>query len=90
MTGANLNPFLADESIQVEQATPEIGMKCTWLGILLMGIAIDAQASGGLADIQIMDRDTGSVLPMYRCRGEYCSKAQRHRSSDDPFHTRCP
>jgi len=71
MTGANLNPFSADGSIQVEQATPEIDMKCTWLGILLMGIAMDAQATGSLADIQIIDRDTGSVLPTYRCRGEY-------------------
>jgi hypothetical protein len=71
MTGANLNPFLADESIQVEQATPEIDMKRAWLGLLLLGIAMDSQAIGGLADIQIIDRDTGSVLPMYRCRGEY-------------------
>jgi hypothetical protein len=46
-------------------------MKRAWLGILLIGIAIDAQAVGSLADIQIIDRDTGSVLPTYRCRGEY-------------------
>jgi hypothetical protein len=46
-------------------------MKRVWLGILLIGIAIDAQAVGSLADIQIIDRDTGSVLPTYRCRGEY-------------------
>jgi hypothetical protein len=71
MTGANLNPFLPDASIQVEQATPEIRMKRAWLGMLLMGIAIDSQATGSLADIQIIDRDTGGALPMYRCRGEY-------------------
>jgi hypothetical protein len=46
-------------------------MKRAWLGILLMGIAIDAQATGSLADVQIIDRDTGSVLPTYRSRGEY-------------------
>ena len=46
-------------------------MKRVWLGILLIGIALDAQAVGSLADIQIIDRDTGSVLPAYRCRGEY-------------------
>lgn len=46
-------------------------MKWAWLGILLIGIAIDAQAVGSLADIQIIDRDTGSALPTYRCRGEY-------------------
>ena len=46
-------------------------MKRTWLGILLMGIAIDAQALGSLADVQIIDRDTGTVLRTYRCRGEY-------------------
>lgn len=46
-------------------------MKRAWFGILLIGIAVDAQAVGSLADIQIIDRDTGSVLPTYRCRGEY-------------------
>jgi hypothetical protein len=46
-------------------------MKRGWLGILLIGIAFDAQALGSLADIQIIDRETGGVLPTYRCRGEY-------------------
>ena len=46
-------------------------MKRVWLGILLMGIAIEAQAVGSLANIQIVDRDTGNVLPTYRCRGKY-------------------
>jgi hypothetical protein len=46
-------------------------MKRAWLGVLLIGIAFDALAVGSLADIQIIDRDTGSVLPTYRCRGEY-------------------
>jgi len=47
-------------------------MKRAWLaGMLLMGMAMDSQATGGLADIQIIDRDTGGVLPMYRSRGEY-------------------
>ena len=46
-------------------------MKRVWLGILLIGIALDARAVGSLANIQIIDRDTGNVLPTYRCRGEY-------------------
>jgi hypothetical protein len=46
-------------------------MKRLWLGILLMGAAIDAQAVGSLADVQVIDRDTGNALPAYRCRGEY-------------------
>jgi hypothetical protein len=68
---ANLNPFSSAASIQVEETTPEIDMKRAWLGILLMGIAIQAQAVGSLANIQIIDRDTGNVLPTYRSRGEY-------------------
>lgn len=46
-------------------------MKRAWLGILLIGMAVDAQAVGSLADVQIIDRNTGNVLPTYRCRGEY-------------------
>jgi hypothetical protein len=46
-------------------------MRRAWLGILLIGIAVHVQAAGSLADIQILDRDTGSVLPTYRWRGEY-------------------
>ena len=46
-------------------------MKCAWLGILLIGIGIEARAVGSIADVQLIDRDTGSVLPMYRYHGEY-------------------
>jgi hypothetical protein len=51
-------------------------MKCVGLGILLigsgvLGVRTDAHAAGRLADVQIIDRDTGSVLPMYRSHGEY-------------------
>ncbi len=51
-------------------------MKCVGFGILLIGLGVlgvrtDAHAAGRLADVQIIDRDTGSVLPMYRSRGEY-------------------
>jgi hypothetical protein len=51
-------------------------MKCMGLGILLIGLGMfgvrtDAHAAGRFADVQIIDRDTGSVLPMYRSRGEY-------------------
>jgi hypothetical protein len=68
---ANLNPFLRPGSIQVARTTLEIDMKRVWLGILLIGIALDAQAAGSLADVDVIDRDTGNVLPTYRCRGEY-------------------
>lgn len=51
-------------------------MKCAGIGILViglgvLGVRVDAHATGRLADVQIIDRDTGSVLPMYRSRGEY-------------------
>jgi hypothetical protein len=36
-----------------------------------MGVRLDAHATGRLADVQIIDRDTGSLLPMYRSHGEY-------------------
>jgi hypothetical protein len=68
---ANLNPFLRPGSIQVARTTLEIDMKRVWLGVLLIGIALDAQAAGSLADVEVIDRDTGNVLPTYRCRGEY-------------------
>jgi hypothetical protein len=51
-------------------------MKCFGVGIVLIGLGVlgvrtDAHAAGGLAEVQIIDRDTGSVLPMYRSHGEY-------------------
>ena len=51
-------------------------MKCAGIGVLLiglgvLGVRIDAHAAGRLADVQIIDRDTGSVLPTYRSHGEY-------------------
>jgi len=51
-------------------------MKFAGIGVLLIGLGVlgarvDAHASGRLADVQIIDRDTGSMLPMYRSHGEY-------------------
>jgi hypothetical protein len=51
-------------------------MKSVGIGVLLMGLGAlgvrtDAHAAGRLAEIQIVDRDTGSVLPTYRSHGEY-------------------
>jgi hypothetical protein len=51
-------------------------MKCVGIGTLLIGLGVlgvrtDAHAAGRLADVQIIDRDTGGVLPMYRSHGEY-------------------
>jgi len=50
-------------------------MKCVGFGAILIGLGVfgvraDANAAGSLADVQIIDRDTGSALPMYRSRGE--------------------
>jgi hypothetical protein len=45
-------------------------MKLAWIGILISSIAMQAHATGRLADVQVIDRDTGSVLPTYRSRGE--------------------
>jgi hypothetical protein len=46
-------------------------MRIALLGLLLAGAALDARAVGSLADVQILDRDSGTVLPTYRYRGEY-------------------
>jgi hypothetical protein len=51
-------------------------MRCVGIGILLIGLGVlgvrtGAHATGRLADVQIIDRETGSVLPMYRSHGEY-------------------
>jgi hypothetical protein len=46
-------------------------MKRAWFGVLLSGMAVHANATGRLADVQVIDRDTGSILPLYRSHGEY-------------------
>lgn len=46
-------------------------MKSAWLGMMLIGLGLEAHASGRIADVQIIDRDSGSVLPLFRSRGEY-------------------
>jgi len=45
-------------------------MKRVWLGILLIGIALDARAVAALQIFKYRPR-YGHVLPTYRCRGEY-------------------
>jgi hypothetical protein len=51
-------------------------MKYLGFGIALIafgviGVRTDVHATGRLADVEIIDRETGSVLPMYRSHGEY-------------------
>lgn len=46
-------------------------MKLAWLGIVFSGMAIHAHATGRLADVQVIDRQSGSILPLYRSHGEY-------------------
>ena len=48
-----------------------LGFGIVLIGLGVLGVRTDVHAAGGLADVQIIDRDTGSVLPMYRSRGEY-------------------
>ena len=47
------------------------GFGVLFIGLGVLGVRVDAHATGRLADVQIIDRDTGSVLPMYRSHGEY-------------------
>jgi hypothetical protein len=47
-----------------------VGFGILLIGLGVLGVRTDAQAAGRLADVQIIDRDTGGVLPMYRSRGE--------------------
>lgn len=46
------------------------GFAALLIGLGLFGVRTDAHA-GTLADVRIIDRDTGSILPVYRSRGEY-------------------
>ncbi|HEY2677597.1 MAG TPA: hypothetical protein VGI65_11570 [Steroidobacteraceae bacterium] len=46
-------------------------MKTALLGLILAGVGVDANALGRIADVQILDRNTGSILTPYRYRGEY-------------------
>jgi hypothetical protein len=66
-----LTPFELPHRFSWDGQSLEIEMRRLWLGIILLGAAIEAQAVGSLTDVQIIDRDTGNVLPTYRCRGEY-------------------
>jgi len=47
------------------------GFGVLFIGLGILGVRVDAHATGRFADVQIIDRDTGSVLPMYRSHGEY-------------------
>ena len=46
-------------------------MKGIWAILIMAGFTIDAQALGSLADVEVLDRDTGATLPTYRHHGEY-------------------
>ena len=46
-------------------------MKASLLGLALAAIALDAHAVGRLADIQVIDRSTGSALAIHHYRGEF-------------------
>jgi hypothetical protein len=47
------------------------GFAILLMGMEILGVRTEAHAAGKLADVQVIDRDTGSVLPMYRSRGEF-------------------
>jgi pyruvate/2-oxoglutarate dehydrogenase complex dihydrolipoamide acyltransferase (E2) component len=46
-------------------------MKGAWAVLVVIGCTVDARALGSLADVEILDRDTGATLPTYRHHGEY-------------------
>jgi hypothetical protein len=48
-----------------------LGIAILLMGMGTIGVRTDAHAAGRLADVQVIDRDTGSMLPMYRSRGEF-------------------
>ena len=48
-----------------------VGFGILLIGLGAIGVRTEAHAAGRLADVQIIDRDTGSILPTYRSRGEY-------------------
>jgi hypothetical protein len=48
-----------------------LGLGIVLIGLGVLGVRTDTHAAGGLADVQIIDRDTGNVLAMYRSHGEY-------------------
>jgi hypothetical protein len=46
-------------------------MKGAWAILVMVGFTVDAKALGSLADVEILDRETGALLPTYRHHGEY-------------------
>jgi hypothetical protein len=46
-------------------------MKLSWLGLALAACSLQAHGLGNLAAVEIMNRDSGETLPVYRSRGEY-------------------
>ena len=46
-------------------------MKRYLFAVLVAGVSLQANAIGRLADVSILDRDTGAVLPTHYYRGEY-------------------
>jgi hypothetical protein len=46
-------------------------MKVAWTALILVGFTLDARALGCLADVEVLDRETGAMLPTYRHHGEY-------------------
>jgi hypothetical protein len=47
-----------------------IGFGMLLMGLGVLGVRTDAHAAGRFADVQIIDRDSGSALPMYKSHGE--------------------
>jgi hypothetical protein len=46
-------------------------MKRTCLGLLMMCFSFNAWSVGSLASVQVLNRDSGETLPVYRHHGEY-------------------
>jgi hypothetical protein len=59
----SLHRFLRSSLLSIAAALAAVGA--------LLALPCAAQAAGRLADVTVVDRDTGQVLPLYAHRGEY-------------------
>jgi hypothetical protein len=71
--GIVANPFFAPASLQFPRDNTGADMSRIFQFLVLLGIAATGQAHivGGIAEVAIIDRDSGEVLNSYYYRGEY-------------------
>jgi hypothetical protein len=71
--GTGANPFSPPASLQFPRASTGADMSRIFQFLVLLSIATIAQSHvmGGVAEVGIIDRDSGTVLTSYFYRGEY-------------------